>query len=173
MKIQRTIKPISMKHIISTFFCTFLLAALPLQASAEDMVTDILPPTTMDKSADAHTDNTHPAIKLTLDKSELVRLDQEVGSIIIGSPSHINVIADSATVLVIVPRAPGATHFTVLGKKGQVLMQRHVIVAAPKEDYVRVKRTCTNAGDSCAETSVFYCPDTCHEIGIDTSDIQN
>lgn len=152
-----------------------ILMVSPLKLRAENVVTDILPPTSQsdDKASKKPTDDsTHPAIELTLDKSELIRLDQEMGSIIIGSPSHINVIADSATLLVVVPRTPGATYFTILGKKGQVLMQRHVIVAAPKEGYLRVKRTCTNAGNDCEDTSVFYCPDMCHEVGMDDSDVK-
>ena len=43
-------------------------------------------------------------------------------------------------------------------------MQRHVIVASPKQDYVRIKRTCQD--EECQSTSVFYCPDMCHEIGL-------
>ncbi len=111
-------------------------------------------------------DTTHPILRLTPDKSELIRLEEESASIIIGNPLHINVIADSSKLLVIIPRSPGATHFTVLGKKGQVIMQRHVIVASPAKDYVRVKRTCAGNED-CQPTSVFYCPDMCHPIGIE------
>jgi len=166
-------KQVFIKNVIRIFLCTIIFNSIAPHASAEEknMITDILPQMTINK--DKGTNHTHPAIKLTLDKSELIRFDQEIGSIIIGNPSHINAIADSATILIIVPRSPGATHFTVLGKKGETLMQRHVIVAGPKKDYVRVRRTCTNAGDACEEDSIFYCPDTCHEISIDTSNIEN
>lgn len=117
--------------------------------------------------------HTHPAIKLTPDKSELVRLERPAASIIIGNPNHLSILADSSQTLVLVARAPGATHFTVLDKDGEVIMQRHVIVASPKEKYLRVRRSCAGSeGDNCQPTSVFYCPDMCHEImlGAEQSD---
>ena len=146
-----------------------MIVMMPGASRAQDGIVDILPPILEAEDSDLVSADqvTHAAIRLTPDKSELVRLEEEAGSIIIGNPIHINIIADSSKTIVVVPRVPGATHFTILGKKGQVLMQRHVIVASPKKDYIRVKRTCTeDAGEGCQSTSVFYCPDMCHEIGI-------
>ena len=144
------------------------LLAISSPSHADEKVVDILPPVTHTNTAEAQDmgDATHPTIRLTPDKSELVKLNESATSIIIGNPLHINVIADSAKLLVIIPRSPGATHFTVLGKNGQILMQRHVIVASPKKDYLRIKRTCAGDADDCQDTSVFYCPDMCHEIGL-------
>ncbi len=135
-------------------------------AMAEEKVIDILPPATQTTEVVEVSGTTHAPVRLTPDKSELIRLEHEAGSIIIGNPLHINVIADSSKTLVIVPRSPGATHFTILSKTGEVIMQRHVIVASPRQDYVRVKRTCRDDADNCQRTSVFYCPDMCHEIGL-------
>lgn len=132
---------------------------------------DILPAKSIndDKLAVAG-DITHPPLRVTPDKSELVRLDQEAGTIIVGNPLHISIFADSSQRLVLVPRAPGATFFTVLNKDGEVIMQRHVIVAAPeKEKYVRIRRSCATAGDDCQQTQVYYCPDMCHEILLNAS----
>ena len=146
---------------------------VPHGASADDKPVDIMPAVSAADSEDRAMPEktTHPIVRLTPDKSELIRLDGEAGSIVIGNPLHINVIADSSTTLVIVPRSPGATHFTVLSKQGEVLMQRHVIVASPKENYIRVKKTCReDSGDGCQETNVFYCPDMCHEIGLAQDD---
>ena len=106
---------------------------------------------------------THPPLKLTPDKSSILVLDRSAGSIIIGNPAHLNILADSAKRLIVVPRAPGASFFTVLDQDGGLLMQRHVIVASPKEKYLRVRNTCA-AGEDCQATSVYYCPDMCHEI---------
>lgn len=166
--------------IIPALFVVIFMATAPVSAqeatdNAQPPV-DILPAATaqeqgMEFDADAHT---HPALKLTPDKSELLRLDQPAGSIIIGNPNHISILADTADTLVLVPRAPGATHFIVLGKDGTVLMQRHVIVASPQQKYVRVRRSCAGSDDdTCQSTSVFYCPDMCHEIilgGVESSD---
>lgn len=158
-------------------FKPFLLASLAIclfnapVAHAADQnaeVVDILPPQTQDSSVDhtAEINSTHPPIKLTPDQSQLIRLDTNAKSIIVGNPAHVNVLADSAKTLVVVPRAPGATHFIVLGEDDNVVMQRHVIVASPKKNYVRIKRTCREDSDGCNTTSVFYCPDMCHEIGM-------
>jgi hypothetical protein len=110
---------------------------------------------------------THPPIKMTPDKSELIRLDAEAGTVIVGNPLHLSVVADSANTLVLVPRQPGATYVVVLDRKGNVLMQRHVIVASPKEKYVRIRKSCVNSEKgTCQATQVYYCPDMCHEIGM-------
>ena len=109
---------------------------------------------------------THPALKMMPDKSELVRLDREAASVVVGNPTQIAVMLDSPRLAVVIPRASGATYFTVLDKDGNVIMQRHVIVAGPKKNYVRVRRSCANAGEGaeCQPTSVYFCPDMCHEV---------
>lgn len=147
-----------------------LLAGFAITSSAhvfaEDKVIDIPSPSAQQiTDVDAVDGTTHPPIRITPDKSELIRLEKDAASVIVGNPLHVNVIADSSRTLVVVPRSPGATHFTVLDKKGAVIMQRHIIVASPKKNYVRVKRVCREDSDGCLNTSVFYCPDMCHEIG--------
>ncbi len=108
---------------------------------------------------------THPELRLTPDKSEIVRLDAEAGTVIVGNPNHISVMADNTRTLIVVPKMPGATYFTVMDNKGNVIMQRHVIVASPKEKYVRIRKSCVTAEDpNCQTTQVYYCPDMCHEI---------
>lgn len=150
------------------------------------MVVDVMPagPSASDlnipvKNAQPGFTGTHPThddIYLTPDRSELVRLEQEATSIIIGNPLHLSVLADNSKTLVLVPKRPGSTFITVLDKDSNVIMQRHVIVAAPKDkQYIRVRKACAMSDDEkCQSTDVYYCPDTCHSIGIaeegDTSD---
>ena len=130
---------------------------------------DILPAfsfTNPDVEADPDSP-THPPIRLTPDKSELIPLDKEIATVIVGNPNHLNVLAESSKMLVLVPRAPGASYFTALDKSGNVVMQRHVIVASPKSDYVRIRKSCAGSKDrSCEPTRVYYCPDMCHEIKV-------
>ncbi|HEU4839206.1 MAG TPA: pilus assembly protein N-terminal domain-containing protein [Micavibrio sp.] len=148
-------------------------AALTLGAQAQPTAQpaqDLMPPVTTQSAAtptEALDSETHPALNLTPDKSELVRLDREASSIVVGNPSHISVLLDAPRLAVVIPRSPGATYFTVLDKDGNVIMQRHVIVAAPKKNYVRVRRSCSGSDGSsnCQPTSVYFCPDMCHEIG--------
>lgn len=119
---------------------------------------------TVSGSISENIDSTHPILRLTPDKSEIVRLDKEAASVIVGNPTHVSVLLDTANTLVVVPRAPGASHFTVVGKDGSVLMQRHVIVGAAKEQYVRIRRSCGAGDTGCEPTSVYFCPDMCHEV---------
>jgi Flp pilus assembly secretin CpaC len=148
-------------------------AALTLGAQAQPTAQpaqDLMPPVTTQSAAtptETLDSETHPALNLTPDKSELVRLDREASSIVVGNPNHISVLLDAPRLAVVIPRSPGATYFTALDKDGNVIMQRHVIVAAPKKNYVRVRRSCSGSddGSNCQPTSVYFCPDMCHEIG--------
>ena len=160
------------KTILTVFVALGLMSSAS-SALAQELVIDANPPIDILPAAQAEErgieyeqgEHTHPPIKLTPDKSELVRLDKPAGSVILGNPNHVGILADTSTTLVLIPRLPGATHFTVLDKSGAVMMQRHVIVASPKEKYLRVRRSCAASdSDSCQQTSVFYCPDMCHEI---------
>lgn len=133
---------------------------------------DLMPPVTAQSAAlptETLDSETHPVLNLSPDKSELVRLDREASSVIVGNSSHVAVLLDSSRLAVVIPRSPGATYFTVLDKDGNVIMQRHVVVAAPKKNYVRVRRSCSATGtgrnNNCQPTSVYFCPDMCHEIG--------
>ncbi len=155
---------INKKLLTGLALITMLFAPTP--SYADEKIVDILPTTTSqtDDTLNHELSPTHPDLRITPDKSELIRLSAEAGSIIIGNPTHINVIADLSTTLIVVPRKIGATHFTVLDKNGQILMQRHVIVSSPKENYIRIKRSCSKDSQNCKKTSVLYCPDMCHEI---------
>lgn len=103
-------------------------------------------------------------LHLTPDRSELIRLPRSAASVIVGNPAHISVLAESANTLVVVPLAAGASHFTALDEHGDIILQRHVIVASPQKNYIRVRRTCAKGSEDCQDTSVYYCPDMCHPI---------
>lgn len=153
-------------------YCHILLFALLTAFAGGSAVApaahaqDLIPPHTGAGTSDSSPDlaTTHPMLRLTPDKSELVRLDRNAISVIVGNPSHLSVLLDTPNTLVLVPRAAGATHFTVLDAAGNVVMQRHVVVASPKKNYVRVRRSCANGAEGCRATSVYFCPDICHEI---------
>lgn len=106
-------------------------------------------------------------LMVTLDKSEIVRLSHDIGSIILGNPLPASVLMDTSQTLIVVPKATGTTHVTVLGKDGLVLMDRHIIVDAPKPHYVRVKTTCIGKEKNCTPNRSFYCPEgRCAEIVV-------
>jgi hypothetical protein len=128
--------------------------------------TDLLPPvrTATEQDNIDEANPTHPAVKLTPDKSELIRLGGQATTVLVGNPAHLTVLPEGPDTLVLIPKAPGATYFTVLNEDGKVIMQRHVIVASPKEKYVRIRKSCATAEGGCQPTQVYYCPDMCHEI---------
>lgn len=111
-------------------------------------------------------EETHPPVRLTPDRTEMIHLDDDASSIIIGNPAHVNILLNNPRALLLAPRQPGATQFTVLNAQGKVVMQRHVIVSGPKENYVRIRRTCIGGGSGCQPTTVYYCPDICHDVRL-------
>ena len=145
--------------------CLYIGSAHAQESSASKFI-DILPTVTMAETPEAPlpAETTHGPIRLTPDKSEILKLDEEVGSIVIGNPAHLSILADTSQTLVLVPKTPGATHFSALNQQGDIIMQRHIIVAAPSTNYIRIKKTCADNAKGCVETSVYYCPDMCHEI---------
>lgn len=104
-------------------------------------------------------------IRVAPGKSEIVRLDRDAASIIVGSPSHARVLLDSPRTLIIVPGMPGATSFQVLDADGAVVLEKYVIVAAPQQRYMRIRRLCGDGNTgNCAESATYYCPDGCYEV---------
>jgi len=147
-----------------------------IQNSANNSYIDIIPAPSVTNNKFPTTINTpsHPPINLSPDKSELIALDSAAATIIVGNPSHLSILPSTSQGLILVGRLPGATHFIALDQNGQIIMQRHVLVAAPKENYVRVRKTCAASDDvDCQKTQVYYCPDTCHEIVIEANQNNN
>ena len=159
--------------LYSRFLLAVLAAALVTGAgaafaqSAAPKSGDLIPPSSTVEARLSPLDaESQPPLKLTPDKSELVRLNTEAASVIVGNPEHITVLLDTPKLAVVVPRKAGATYFTVLDKDQNVIMQRHVIVSSPQKNYVRIRRSCAAAPQDtpCQPTSVYFCPDMCHEI---------
>ena len=165
------------KNMKNTLYTALIaLIFIPFSANAqqapldvpEDSIFDVSVPQPKNTRDGSDLSDTHPMIRLTPDKSELIRLDRDAVSVVIGNPAHLSVLLDTPRVVVLIPRIPGATHFSILDRNGDVIMQRHAIVASPKQEYVRVRRSCINAGDgACSATSVYFCPDMCHEISVE------
>lgn len=146
-----------MKKILT--LCVFFFIANP--ALAEEVMD--MPSVSINPSIEAE-GATHPIIRLSQDKSEMITLKDDAASVIVGNPNHISVLLDTPRTLVLVPRVAGASHFTVIGKDGTTLMQRHVVVGGPKEKYVRIRRSCNSNDSDCQATSTYFCPDVCHEV---------
>lgn len=171
-----TFLPYKFSIALAVFMAVILSVAFPVGLQAQEIqkeaVADIKPKTTMDVPAVQNTGEntqtaTHPVLYITQDKSEMIKLNQEAASVIVGNPTHISVLLDTPNTLVVVPRAAGASHFSVIGKDGSVVMERHVVVGAPKEQYVRIRRSCAGDSRNCQATSTYFCPDSCYEVRED------
>lgn len=152
-------------------FAVVLGLSLTGPAAAQDKKSDagLMPATNSAETAQEYAitgEETHPPVRLTPDKTEMVRLDEDANSIIIGNPAHLNVLLDNPRLLLLAARQPGATQLTVLNREGKVIMQRHVIVSGPKDEYVRIRRSCINGGSGCEQTTVYYCPGICHDVRL-------
>lgn len=108
-----------------------------------------------------------PVIRLTPDKIEVLKLDQNAVNVVVGNNKHLMAVMETPRQVMLIPRAPGATFLQVLNIKGETILARSIIVAAPKTDYIRIRRSCAGKKvDDCQQFSVFYCPDMCHEIHV-------
>jgi hypothetical protein len=103
------------------------------------------------------------SLRLTTNKDKIIRLDQDAASVIVNNPEHAAVLLDSPRLLIVMPRQPGATSFSVLDNAGNVILKKEIIVTNVQPHYVRIRRMCNGGGD-CAPVSYFYCPDGCFEV---------
>ncbi len=104
-------------------------------------------------------------LRLTPDRTRVLRLDQDAASVIVTNPRHAAVILETPRLLIIMPREPGTTAFTVLDRQGQTVLERNIIVTGAQQKYVRVRKSCSGSDDpSCAPSAYFYCPDGCYEV---------
>lgn len=169
-----SIKSLSARTGIALVTVGLCLASLPAYAQDHNAATNekgLMPPlSTATASASEYKisegEETHPLLRLTPDETQILRINEDATTVIVGNPAHLNVLMDNPQMLILVPRQPGATSLTLLNAENKVIMQRHVIVASPKEQYIRVRRSCINGGNDCAPTRVYYCPDMCHEVQI-------
>jgi len=168
-----------MKNILFAFCLTALLCLTSTHATAQGQMqnsisnlealfnnsaNDIDLPSVSNETSGA-LPMAYPILNMTQDKSEMITLKNEAASVVVGNPNHISVFLDTPNTLIVVPRKAGASHFSVIGKDGNIIMQRHVVVGAAKENYVRIRRSCNaNSGANCQKTSTYFCPGTCHEV---------
>lgn len=138
-----------------------------IEPSAGDSSTAQPPPPDFNEALAAAAGDMDDAVRLSPSKSEILHLEQDAASVIVSNPAHAAVMLDSPRVLIILPRAPGATSFTVLDRKGNTILEKKVIVSSGREPFVRVRKICNNASGDCAASSYYYCPDGCYEVSTD------
>ena len=143
---------------------------------------DTTPPATVAAPADASFPPPPPAsfneatlglpeedapVRISPSKSEILHLERDAASVIVSNPAHAAVLLDSPRVLIVLPRAPGATSFTVLDSAGETILEKKVLVSSGSEPYVRVRKVCGSGAGDCSANSYYYCPDGCYEVSTD------
>lgn len=109
-------------------------------------------------------DDKDDALRITSNKDLLLRLDKDAAAVIVNNPETVSIMLDSPRLLILMPRKPGATSFTVLDGNGDLVMQRDVIVSNVQSKYVRIRKMCNGADTSCQPAAYYYCPDGCYEV---------
>lgn len=79
-------------------------------------------------------------IEVLIDQATMLRLEHPAAEIVVGNPSIADVSVQSGDTLVLTGKSFGETNLIVIGKKGDVLINRRVVVQEPKEGYVTVYR---------------------------------
>jgi Flp pilus assembly secretin CpaC len=112
-------------------------------------------------------------IRLAPGKAKTIALERNAASIIVANPAHASVYLDNPRLAVIVPRAPGATGFTVLDSEGGTVLDQQIVVGEAEDAaYVRITRMCGSGqgAASCQSVSMYYCPDNCVSVAVPEAD---
>lgn len=112
-------------------------------------------------------------IRVSPSESKTVSLSRDAASVIVANPMHATVFLDSPRMLVIMPRAPGATEITVLDDQGEVVLNKGILVSGAGDNHVRVRRICDAVSDNgtkqdCERDTIYYCPDgNCEKVVVE------
>ncbi len=88
-------------------------------------------------------------LRVTLDKYYLVRLNQDLASVLIANPNIADVGIESTRLVVLVGRSPGETNLVILDKAGNEILNSPVVVVPTLERQVTVHRGVVEATFSC------------------------
>lgn len=146
---------------------------IPAETTSSDIVPSMGNHMMGDSALTKQDSDEAPPLRITSDKAEVIQLDRDAVNIVVGSDKNLRVVPDTNRTLILIPKQPGSTYFKALDNQGKVIMQRHVIVGSPKNEYIRIRRACVNGADGCKEYSVYYCPDMCHEVSVSQDEKQS
>ena len=100
-------------------------------------------------------------IRVSMGQSRTITLNEDAASVVVANPAHATVYLDNPRTLIVMPRASGATSFTVLDRSGKVIIDQPIVVNdSDNNKYVRVTRICGST-QNCQPSSTYFCPDNC------------
>jgi hypothetical protein len=97
-------------------------------------------------------------IHVLLDQAQIVRLPDQVRTLVIGNPAVADGTLQAGGLLVVTGKSFGTTNIIALDQRGNVLSEHEITVAAPKHETLTVWRGAKRETWSCAprcETSVM------------------
>lgn len=89
-------------------------------------------------------------INVLLDQAQIVRLPDQVRTLVIGNPAVADGTLQSGGLLVVTGKSFGTTNVIALDQRGNVLSEHQVTVAAPKQETLTVWRGAQRETWSCA-----------------------
>ncbi len=86
----------------------------------------------------AHGDD---VLKITLDKTRMLRFDVPIKSVIVGKAQIADVTTESRRLLLVTGKSVGETNLTILGKQGREIASYDLIVVPETKRHVTIHRT--------------------------------
>lgn len=114
-----------------------------------------------------------PTLNVRRDRAEILHLERNAASVIIGNPALVSVTVETPRRLVIVPVDEGMTTLTILDNSGAIITERPVVVSSNLDrNFVRVRRICPDAA-GCEDRDVYYCEDGqgCHTVSSEPTEV--
>jgi hypothetical protein len=89
-------------------------------------------------------------LAVQLDQASIVRMPDQVATIVIGNPLIADVVLQGGGMMVVTGKAYGTTNVVLLDRAGEILMERSVEVRSPRDNVVFVYRGAERETYSCA-----------------------
>ena len=142
------------------------------QGIAQDAPFPLSPQTPRDVISDK-SNAYYPTYNLTPDKIKILKLAEPATRTVVGKRHHLDIFLDTIDRAALVPKKPGASFFQILNEDGKIIAEGHAIVAAPKNDYLRIRRSCAgDGGEGCQDLQVYFCPGMCHDVALAEDDAE-
>jgi hypothetical protein len=92
---------------------------------------------------------TDDAISVTLDQAKLIKLPQDVATVVVGNPLIADVTLQAGGMVVVTGKGYGATNVIAMDRKGTVVTDRVIQVEGPSDKVVTVYRGLNRESYSC------------------------
>jgi Flp pilus assembly secretin CpaC len=95
---------------------------------------------------------TEDSISVNLDQAKLIKLPQDIATIVVGNPLIADVALQPGGMVVVTGKGYGATNVIAMDRKGAVVADRLIQVEGPSDKVVTVYRGVNRESYSCAPT---------------------